>query len=30
MVLPPKVGKEGSLVDAADELRKFEQAYAEV
>ncbi|KAK4051977.1 hypothetical protein OIO90_004507 [Microbotryomycetes sp. JL221] len=27
VVLPPKVGKDGSLVDAAEELRKFDQAY---
>ena len=27
VVLPPKFGKDGSLVDAADELRKLERAY---
>lgn len=28
VVLPAKVGKEGSLVDAAEELRRFDRAYA--
>ncbi|ORY74096.1 hypothetical protein BCR35DRAFT_353984 [Leucosporidium creatinivorum] len=28
VVLPAKVGKEGSLVDAGEELRKFDRAYA--
>lgn len=28
IVLPAKVGKEGSLVDAAEELRRFDRAFA--
>jgi hypothetical protein len=27
VVLPAKIGKEGSLVDAGEELRKFDRAY---
>lgn len=28
VVLPAKFGKEGSLVDAAEELRRYDRAYA--